>query len=173
LHLPIKYNDLINTLYCNNNIEDFLNESKNNENLDSENLKLDIYKIGENNIDKSFNKQVFSTEINKNIIIDVIIDINYNNQNFIDVKPYNICIDTIKKSKTNISCWWCCHKFDNYPISLPFKFYPENKLFKCKGIYCSFSCALSYAHTKKYNYDLLRLLYRQLLNVKFSEPITI
>lgn len=179
LHLPIKYSELINTIYCNSNIEDFLNESKitnSNEFLeldDGDNLKLDIYKIGENITDTLFNKQTFSNEINKNIILDTIIDINYNNQDFIDIKPYNISIDTIKKSKTNISCWWCCHKFDNYPISLPIKFYPENKLFKCKGIYCSFSCALSYAQEKKYNYNLLKLLYRQLLNVKFSESINI
>jgi hypothetical protein len=170
LHLPIKYETLINTIYGKCNIEDFLNEYENKE-VESE-VKVDLYKIGENETDLG-NKQVFSDVINKTKIIDTIIDINYNNQDFTHIKPYNISIDTIKKSKTDISCWWCCHKFDNYPISLPIKFYPENKLFKCKGIFCSFPCAMSYAQLKKHDYSLLKMLYRQLLNLKYADTCSI
>lgn len=178
LHLPIKYSDLINTIYGNSNkIEDFLNESKNETNsvieITNDQSKLDIYKIGKNESNTAFNQQIIESKINKNIILDTIIDINYNNQNFYDIKPYNISITTIKQSKTDISCWWCCHKFDNYPVSLPIKFYPENKLFKCKGIYCSFSCALSHAQLKKYDFSLLKMLYRQLLDLKYTELVII
>ena len=34
--------------------------------------------------------------------------------------------------KTNISCWWCCHKFDNTPCSLPYN-YKKDKFYVQAG----------------------------------------
>jgi len=48
--------------------------------------------------------------------------------------------DWIKK--TNVNCWWCCHKFENTPIGLPTKYKDEK--FLVSGCFCSFECASSY-----------------------------
>ena len=72
--------------------------------------------------------------------------------------------------KTNISCWWCCHKFDNVPCSLPYK-YKKDK-FHVKGVFCSFNCAASYNFSLNdenvyERYSLLNLMYKKLYYRKF------
>ena len=72
--------------------------------------------------------------------------------------------------KTHISCWWCCHSFDNIPCSLP-QFYKREK-FYVKGIFCSFNCAASYNFNNSDNdmyekYSLLNLMYKKLYNKNF------
>ena len=47
---------------------------------------------------------------------------------------------------TNISCWWCCHRFDTIPIPLPEKY--DNGKYHVTGCFCSFNCALSYNYNK-------------------------
>lgn len=44
----------------------------------------------------------------------------------------------------NISCWWCCHTFDTYPVPIPISYNSKTKNFKVYGVTCSFNCAKSY-----------------------------
>lgn len=43
---------------------------------------------------------------------------------------------------TNISCYWCCHKFETPPVGLPCK-YTDAKYF-VTGCFCSLECAAAY-----------------------------
>jgi len=45
-------------------------------------------------------------------------------------------------TNTSISCWWCCHSFDNMPLGLPQK--RLSRKFLVTGCFCSFNCALAY-----------------------------
>ena len=49
--------------------------------------------------------------------------------------------------KSNVCCWWCCHKFDSCPCTMPTKYDPLRKRFSFVGIFCSWNC------TKAYNLD--------------------
>ena len=78
--------------------------------------------------------------------------------------------DKVWPEKTNISCWWCCHKFDNTPCSLPYK-YKKDK-FYVRGVFCSFNCAASYNFSLNDDdlferYSLLNLMYKKLYYRKF------
>jgi len=44
--------------------------------------------------------------------------------------------------KTDIACWWCCHKFDHIPIGIP-EFINKDR-FYLFGCFCSFNCMMSY-----------------------------
>lgn len=56
--------------------------------------------------------------------------------NYIDVNEW---ID-----KTDVCCWWCCHKFNTIPIGLPIDYNSKLKKFRVTGIFCSFACMLAY-----------------------------
>jgi len=58
--------------------------------------------------------------------------------NIVDISNNNL----IWKEKTDISCWWCCNKFETVPIGLPEKYINSN--FYVHGCFCSFNCAHSY-----------------------------
>ena len=45
-------------------------------------------------------------------------------------------------SSTTISCWWCCHPFENMPLGLPQKRIQDR--FLVTGCFCSFNCTLAY-----------------------------
>lgn len=45
---------------------------------------------------------------------------------------------------TNICCFWCCHPFDNVPLGLPIRFSAVKNKYETYGIFCSFSCMISY-----------------------------
>ena len=90
-----------------------------------------------------------------------------------DIHKKKINIDDIKISKTDAHCWWCCHQFNNYPVSCPIKYYENNDLFLCKGSFCSFSCCLSYSSKHRTDLHLLKLLYRKLFKIKSSKPVDI
>ena len=47
--------------------------------------------------------------------------------------------------KTDIACWWCCHKFDWTPNPLPYAYDEVKNRFKVMGIFCSWNCAKSYS----------------------------
>lgn len=49
--------------------------------------------------------------------------------------------------KTDVCCWWCCHKFDSIPVGLPIDYNSKIRKFRVKGVYCSFACMLAYDHT--------------------------
>lgn len=77
--------------------------------------------------------------------------------------------------KTNIKCWWCCHNFDTIPLGMPVYYNHKIKKFSVRGIFCSFSCMLSYSNNtsgitpKKY---LINYLYKKLtgvLGINFKE----
>jgi hypothetical protein len=81
------------------------------------------------------------------------------------------------KEKTEICCWWCCHKFEGIPIGLPDRYYMDK--FYLFGIFCSFNCALSYNINLNDNklwerYNLLHFLYKKMydLNIKISPAPT-
>jgi hypothetical protein len=46
--------------------------------------------------------------------------------------------------KTDVCCWWCCHKFDTVPIGLPVDYNSKLNKFRVKGVFCSFACMLAY-----------------------------
>jgi len=70
-------------------------------------------------------------------------------------------------SNTSISCYWCCHRFDNAPFGIPVNFNKNN--FDVFGCFCSLECAAAYNFKMHDNidemwerYNLINLLYRKL-----------
>ena len=102
---------------------------------------------------------------------------NKNNNKVIKKNLRNILYEFINSNnektwpeKTNIACWWCCHKFNNTPCSLPFSYKREK--FYVKGVFCSFNCAASYNFSSNDDdmherYSLLNLMYKKLYNRNF------
>lgn len=79
-----------------------------------------------------------------------------------------------KYFRTDILCWNCCHKFDNMPCGIPYKY--EDEIFHVKGIFCSFNCALRYNYESKFNESdiqeresLLNLMYKKIHDVKEAD----
>ena len=69
-------------------------------------------------------------------------------------------------NKTNISCFWCSHEFQNQPWGIPLSY--TDKKFNLFGVFCSPQCACSYlfnseefAEKKWESYSLLNLLYKE------------
>lgn len=73
-------------------------------------------------------------------------------------------------------CFWCCHDFENTPLSMPYHYDDRRKRFTTTGNFCSWSCMKSYA-LEKYgitrgsiicgNISLMRsLMYKQRNSVK-------
>lgn len=74
------------------------------------------------------------------------------------VKVVNILQDFEEKNKNNewplntsISCYWCCHRFDNSPFGIPIN-YIRNK-FEVFGCFCSLECAAAYNFHESTNVD--------------------
>jgi hypothetical protein len=104
---------------------------KNSENKYIKHLEKKIEKLKEKleyHNDKNTSTEVFSNDYNIEKVIN----------NLINVED-NKCV---MNKKSELHCWWCCHKFDNIPFPLPNKFYKEK--FFVFGNFCSASCALSY-----------------------------
>jgi hypothetical protein len=83
--------------------------------------------------------------------------------------------------KTDIHCWWCCHKFDTCPCTLPSKYDSLRKRFTFTGIFCSWNCVKAYNfsindHLKYQRSELITLLIQQMygitkaINVKAAPP---
>lgn len=51
--------------------------------------------------------------------------------------------------KTSVSCWWCCHPFDDYPVCAPEKYDGLRDIFKVKGCFCSFNCAKAFMKNER------------------------
>lgn len=47
-------------------------------------------------------------------------------------------------ARTTVHCWWCVHQFDTVPIGYPIAYRPSSKKYLVRGVFCGFSCALSY-----------------------------
>jgi hypothetical protein len=83
--------------------------------------------------------------------------------------------------KTDIHCWWCCHKFDTCPCTMPTKYDPLRKRFNFMGIFCSWNCVKANNfdmndHLKYQRSELITLLIQQLygitkaINIKPAPP---
>ena len=75
--------------------------------------------------------------------------------------------------KTDVCCWWCCHKFDNSPCTLPIKYDSLKKSYDFIGIFCSWNCTKAYNNYKndykKYERgQLITLLVKQLYGIENS-----
>lgn len=65
--------------------------------------------------------------------------------------------------KTDVCCWWCCHKFDGVPVGLPVDYNAKLKKFRVKGVYCSFACMLASDHKMDVkSKSMITHLYKQL-----------
>ena len=70
-------------------------------------------------------------------------------------------------SNTSISCYWCCHKFENSPVGIPISY--SNGIFEVYGCFCSLECAAAYNFKSTDSvdevwerYNLINLLARKL-----------
>jgi hypothetical protein len=68
---------------------------------------------------------------------------------------------------TSISCYWCCHRFENAPIGIPVNV--AHDAFEVYGCFCSLECAAAYNFDNNTNqdemwerYNLLNLLSRRM-----------
>ena len=187
LHLPItlddKEKDPVPLENENNNLK--INDNELNTNDEEEfNLPTQINFLEDNNTNNTNNinnNLNINEEIKPNNIIEEnekAWEVDQKNANKVLKKNLrNILYEFIdcnkdKKwpDKTNISCWWCCHKFDNVPCSLPYKFKKDK--FHVKGVFCSFNCAASYNFSLNdeniyERYSLLNLMYKKLYYRKF------
>jgi len=181
LHLPINIEDNNENepqpLDNDNNNLNLLNEDNtinDKFNLPTQINFLENYADNEDNEDNINIKQ----EIKQEIKSDKAWDVNQKNNNKIQKKNLrNILYEFIESNKekvwpekTNINCWWCCHKFDNIPCSLPHS-HKKDK-FYVKGVFCSFNCAASYNFSLNDDnvherYSLLNLMYKKLYYRKF------
>lgn len=59
--------------------------------------------------------------------------------------------------KTDISCWWCCHKFDTMPIPCPVKYDSIRDRYNVNGVFCCWGCVAAYSIEK---YTSLALVYQ-------------
>lgn len=79
--------------------------------------------------------------------------------------------------KTDVCCWWCCHKFDTVPLGLPIYYNNVTNKFQVKGIFCSFACIVAYKNTIKYKIKnieyLIKYLYTKLTGAKLSDTIKV
>ena len=145
-NLPIKMEDIKseenisdneNNIFINNDITNLfsLNNSSESDNcvLDSDiNCKCKEYKL---QIEELLEQIKLSNENNKIVKKR---EVYLMNTDFINIEN-----DVYKlKDKTDISCWWCCHQFDNPPCILPDKFY--NGKYYVFGCFCTYNCALAY-----------------------------
>lgn len=48
-------------------------------------------------------------------------------------------------TRTNVCCWWCCHKFSTLPVGLPQDFSMKTRKFRVTGVFCGFPCMVAYA----------------------------
>lgn len=120
------------------------------------------------------NENLFNNDSNNNI--------NEVKTNQPDLKIVNLLKDFEEKNKVNewpsntsISCYWCCHKFDNAPFGIPVNF--TNNNFDVFGCFCSLECASAYNFKMHDNidemwerYNLMNLLYRKLNLGKIVKP---
>lgn len=83
--------------------------------------------------------------------------------------------------KTDVHCWWCCHKFDSCPCTMPTKYDPLRKRFTFSGIFCSWNCVKANNfemgdHLKYQRSELITLLIQQIygitkaINIKPAPP---
>ena len=77
--------------------------------------------------------------------------------------------------KTDVCCWWCCHKFNSVPLGMPVYYNNNTDKFQVKGVFCSFACIVAYKNSIKFknnkNDYLVKFLYNKLTGGKLSDNI--
>ena len=193
LHLPINIEEKNNVpmpLSDNNNNLNIMEENNNNNNQNGTfNLPTQINFLEDNTNIQGHNMEInnFSNNI-KSEIKEIKQEIENNSEKAwqVDEKNNNKVLkknlrnilyefmdsnkEKVWPDKTNISCWWCCHKFDNVPCSLPYSYKKEK--FYVRGVFCTFNCAASYNFSLNDDnvyerYSLLNLMYKKLYYRKF------
>jgi hypothetical protein len=188
LHLPInideKNNEPLPLSDNNNNLNIMGKDDNQNETF---NLPTQINFL-EDNTDIQNNMEInnFSNNINKEDKEEKAWHVDEKNNNKVLKKNLrNILYEFMDSNKekvwpdkTNISCWWCCHKFDNVPCSLPHS-YKKDK-FYVRGVFCTFNCAASHNFSLNDDnvyerYSLLNLMYkklyyRKIIKINLSPP---
>lgn len=78
-------------------------------------------------------------------------------------------------SNTSISCYWCCHRFDNAPFGIPINY--ANDIFEVFGCFCSLECAAAYNFSTSESqdevwerYQLINMLCRKMKIGKVVKP---
>ena len=178
LHLPINLDEKVNEPMPNEIESNNLNINENNLDNDNQvdNLPTQVNFLEEVDRNNDIEEQKSDDEKvldNKSSSKDKAWEIDQKNANKVLKKNLrNILYEFMDSNKdktwpekTNISCWWCCHKFDNVPCALPYK-YKKDK-FHVKGVFCSFNCAASYNFSLNdenvfERYSLLNLMYKKL-----------
>lgn len=76
--------------------------------------------------------------------------------------------------KTDLSCWWCCHTFDDIPVGMPEYFDIKTQKFRVTGVFCSFPCVMSYCRDirKAQNFPLIKQLYRNITSSSICSDIS-
>lgn len=98
------------------------------------------------------------------------------------VKVVSILKDFEEKNKhnewpmsTSISCYWCCHRFNNAPFGIPINYI--NDTFEVFGCFCSLECAAAHNFAENTcqdemweRYQLINMLNRKLKLGKVVKP---
>tara|TARA_R110002074_G_scaffold95503_1_gene207818 strand:+ start:1085 stop:2131 length:1047 start_codon:yes stop_codon:yes gene_type:complete len=149
VHLPIKSSDIYNTdfpkPYESSGIYDYSIYMSNNKNKIKKN-------INENNV---LCKKIINNDIDKNKLYNI---------------SYSFSQNKKWPDKVLTLCPWCCHRFDNIPISLPYSYI--SNVFNVSNFFCSYNCAASYNFNMDDSkiwerYSLLNLFYKKINNCKF------
>ena len=150
----------ITNLFSINDTSDIDNDS-NNDKCKYNECKCNEYKL---QIEELLEQIKLSND--KDIIIKKR-DVYLMNTDFINME------DNIYKlnDKTDISCWWCCHQFDNPPCVLPEKIH-DGKYYVF-GCFCTYNCALAYNldlndYKTSERTTLLNHLYNKLYNKRIK-----
>lgn len=163
LEIPISYEKLMEYRMSNyNRIEEILSEipvslfDNNKEPIKSNNIVLDNNETKLNSNIKKYNN-VDNCGKEYNITI-------YDINSILETKLDSKQLERIKVMKTDISCWWCCHQFNTFPVCAPIKYESKYDIFKVKGCFCSFNCVKSYLYsTKVTDHSLVSFLQKRIL----------
>jgi len=145
-HLPLKYTD-INKIMTNsdttNNIE--INTCDKNIIIEEDNTCI---KINIKSCEDCKLCQIKISQLNEDIqkLKNGIFDMKTNfNKKIYESKVNFLNKDTnLWNETTNISCWWCCHKFDNIPVGIPEYIITNKNTYYLFGCFCSFNCMMAY-----------------------------
>lgn len=190
LSLPITINDIYKMYNNSDNLNKDLNIKKNIN--DNKINNLNIKNVKDKRVTNIVNTNGDSVSINlydnikvldtkqSHIYINEYSRFNVSNNTFSKIQCDNtdylnpkINIDKIVAAKTDLNCWWCCNKFETYPICLPISYNKNIEIFKVIGCFCSFNCAKSYGREKRIrDISLLsylsKILTGKFMNIKYA-----
>lgn len=151
IHLPVKSSDINNNSfpkpYEASGIYDY--------SIYNENPKKSIKSNINNNLNNTSCKKIIDNNISANKLCNI-------GYSFLDNKKWPDKVLTL--------CPWCCHRFDNIPVTLPYTYI--SGVFKVSKFFCSYNCAAAYNFDLNDSkiwerYSLLNLMYKKINNCKF------